>query len=132
MNLFQVPREMVDKAWRDGASILGKACEKSGGEVTPDQLRLILTRGEKALIGVSEGQSVSGWAAVEVQQLPNLRALYVYAIHAPGATHLDLLREYAKANGCSVIRGACSDAVLRLWERKFKARKVYTIAEIDA
>lgn len=132
MNLFQVPVPMVDKAWRDGASILGEAALKSGGEITPDQLRLILVRGERTLIGVQDGERISGWAAVEVQQLPNLRVLYVYAIAGTtGAESFDLLKQYALANGCSVVRGSCNDAVCRLWERKFKAHKVYTTMEFE-
>lgn len=134
MNLFQVPIQFVERAWADGAHNLSQAVEKSQGEITADQLKLILTRGERILVGVAEeGQTPVGWAAVSVQQLPNLRTLYVYAIYAPGATGPEafgLLKQYAKDNGCSEIRGACDDAVQRLWERKLGAQKVYTVMRI--
>lgn len=134
MNLFQVPVQFVDKAWRDGAHKLTAAAEKSGGEITGDQLRLILTRGERILLGVGDETGVSGWAAVSIQQLPNLRALYVYSIFAPGSTGpeaFSLLNKYALDNGCSCIRGACDEAVGRLWTRRFDAKPVYTIYEIE-
>lgn len=134
MNIFQVPVQFVDKAWRDGAHKLTEAAEKSGGEITGDQLRLILTRGERILLGLGDETGVSGWAAVSIQQLPNLRALYVYAIYAPGSTGPEAfshLSRYALDNGCSCIRGACGEAVGRIWVRKFKAKPVYTIYHIE-
>lgn len=134
MKLFQVPVQFVERAWADGAHNLSQAAEKSQGEITPDQLKMILTRGERILLGVGEeGTPPTGWAAVSVQQLPNVRTLYVYAIYAPGSTGpaaFDLLAQYAKDAGCSEIRGACDEGVQRLWERKLKAQKVYTIMRI--
>lgn len=134
VNIFQVPLQFVDKAWRDGAHKLGEAAEKSHGEITPDQLRLILTRGERILLGMGDDTQVAAWAAVQIQQLPNLRACYVYCIYAPGATSpqaFDLLKKYAADNGCSVVRGACNDVISRLWQIRFKARKAYTVLEMD-
>ncbi len=134
MNIFQVPVSHVEKAWNDGAHNLSEAVLKAGREITPDQLRLILTRGERILLGVGDDTQISGWAAVQIQQLPNLRVCYIYAIWAPGSTGpeaFSLLKKYAVDNGCAVIRGACNDAVSRLWEMKFQAKKVYQIMEID-
>lgn len=96
---------------------------------------MILSRGERLLIGVREpGGPPLGWAVVTVNQLPNLRTLYVWDIYAPGATGPEafrLLKDYAKANGCSCIRGSCDDAVGRLWERKLGASKVYSVYQIE-
>lgn len=138
-HLFVVPPSHIDMAWRDGAHQLSEACEKAAGEVTTDQLKMLLNRGERRLIGVRDmatpDAKPAAWAAVSALQLPNMRALYIYAVYAPGATGGDvmaLLRTYALQEGCLVIRGACNDAVLRLWERKFAARKIYSIVEIDA
>lgn len=136
--LFIVPPAQLDLAWRDGAHRLSEACEKAAGEVTTDQLKMLLSRGERILIGVRDmatpDAKPAAWAAVSALQLPNMRALYIYAVYAPGATGgevMRLLREYALQQGCLVIRGACNDAVQRLWERRFKARKIYSIVEID-
>jgi hypothetical protein len=134
VNIFQVPIAFVDKAWRDGAHQLSEAAEKSGGEITGEQLRLILTRGERILLGMGDETQVTAWAAVQIQQLPNLRACYIYCIWAPGSTSakaFELLKKYAADNGCSCIRGACNDVISRLWQIKFKARKVYTVLEMD-
>ena len=137
-SMFLVPPSHIDKAWKDGAHMLSEAAEKAAGEVTTDQLKMLLSRGERRLIGVRDlatPDALPGaWAAISVHQMPNLRALYVYALWAPGVTGpkvMEQLRAYASSEGCSVIRGSCGDGVTRLWERKFKARKVYTVVEID-
>lgn len=117
--------------WERGASQLSIACDKSEGEVTGDQLKMMLARGERVLLCAKDETGSKGWAAVQIQQLPNIRVLYVYCIYAPGVTDVfDKLADMARAEGCSEIRGACSDSVARLWERKFKAVKVYTTMSI--
>jgi len=127
MKLFSVPATHIDKAWKDGAFRLGLACQRTK-EVTADQLKLMLSRGELQLLGAMDGDKPKGWAAVRIDQLPNYRALLVYAIHAPGAVLLDQLKSYAEHNGCTAIRGACDDAVSRLWT-KYGAQKRYQIME---
>lgn len=134
MELFQCTPAQIDQAWLDGAHNLSEACKLASREITIDQLKMLLARGERTLIGVRDGAIVKGWAAIQVQQLPNIRTLYVYSVYAPGATGpgvFDQLKQYAKANGCSVIRGACNEAVSRLWVRRFDAKPLYTIMEIE-
>jgi hypothetical protein len=135
MELFVVPPSHIDIAWADGAEKLSKATSRAAREITPSQLKFLLARGERTLVGVREpGCPPLGWAVVTPNQLPNLRVLYVWCIYAPGATGPEafrLLAEYAKANGCSSIRGSCDDSVGRLWQRRFNARKVYTVFEIE-
>jgi hypothetical protein len=132
--LYIVPPSHICQAWTDGAHHLGIACNKAAGEVTGDQLKMLLIRGEKILMGYrnEHGQTV-GWAAVSIDQHPNRRVLFVYAIWAPAATGQDAmqaLKEFAKAEGCDSIRGACNEAIERLWARKFDAKRVYAIVEI--
>jgi hypothetical protein len=134
MKLLHVPAAHVDQAWKDGAHNLSEACKWALREVTPDQLKMMLARGERQLLALeSEGQKVA-WAAVQVQQLPNIRILYVYSIYAPGSTGPEafrLLADLARSEGCSSIRGACSEQVARLWERKFQAKRLYSVCEIN-
>lgn len=134
MELFQCTPAQIDQAWADGAHQLAEACKLASREITVDQLKMMLARGERTLIGVRDGSHVKGWAAIQVQQLPNIRTLYVYSIYAPGATGPEVfaqLKQYARANGCSVIRGACNEAVARLWARRFDAKPLYQIMEIE-
>jgi hypothetical protein len=134
VRLLHIPAAHVDQAWRDGANKLSEACRWASREVTPDQLKMMLSRGERQLLCLEdEGQKVA-WAAVQVQQLPNIRILYVYSIYAPGSTGPDAfkcLADLARAEGCSSIRGACSEQVARLWTRYFDAKRLYTTCEIE-
>lgn len=134
MDLFICSPAEIDAAWRNGAHKLSEACKRASREITPDQLKMLLARGERTLIGCREGVEVKGWAAIQVQQLPNIRVLHIYSIYAPGCTSVEMfarLKDYARANGCSAIRGAADDAVARLWERRFNAQKLYHIMEFD-
>lgn len=134
MNIFQIAPNMTDLAWRRGASNLEKACERSNGEITGSQLKMQIGRGEVTLLVIEDEGNPAAWLAVEIQVLPNFRCLFVHAIYAPGATvaeSFDLLRQYAAANGASRIRGACGDAVSRLWERKYGFRQAHRIMEIE-
>jgi hypothetical protein len=134
MQILRVAPSHIDRAWRDGAHNLSEACKWALREITPDQLKLLLARGERTLYALEDGDKMVAWAAVQVQQLPNIRVLYVYAIYAPGSTGPEafrLLADLARAEGCSSIRGACVEQVTRLWERKLGAKRLYTVCEID-
>lgn len=134
MKLLIIPPAHVDRAWRDGASQLAEACKWADREVTPDQLKMMLARGERMLLGLQVEDKFVAWAATQVQQLPNIRVLYIYSIFARGETGdaaFKQLAEYARAEGCTSIRGACSPAVGRLWERMLDAKPIYTIYEIE-
>lgn len=130
--MFTVPPAFIDRAWNDGAHNLSKACDRAAQEVTGDQLKMMLSRGERELVGVSIGGETVGWAVVQVQQLPNIRVMYVYSLYAPHHS-LDvykLMNQKAIENGCSVIRGAVDEFNERLWQR-VKAQKVYSVYQIE-
>jgi hypothetical protein len=132
MHLNVVPPAFVDRAWKEGAHNLALAADRSKGEITGDQLKLILSRGERVLVQLAEGQEAIGWAVVDVQQLPNVRAFYVWSLYAPGHS-LDMhkrINQMAKEAGCSVIRGAVDEANERLWKR-INAQKVYSVYQIE-
>lgn len=132
MGLFAVPPAFIDRAWKDGAHNLAKACDRAKDEITGDQLKMMLSRGERTLMGLSVGGETVGWAVVEVQQLPNVRVLYVYSLYAPHHS-LDvyaLMKQQAIDAGCSFIRGSVDEFNERLWTR-VKAQKVYSVYQIE-
>ena len=133
MNLEPVPAHMIDRAWRDGASCLAKACDVSGGEITGDQLKMILSRGERTLIRMDNGGTV-GWGVVRVDQLPNVRVLFVtdmVASHAHFERFFQALRDMAESLGCSAIRCAAKPAQERLYRTKVGFKPVYQILEVE-
>lgn len=134
MEIHPVPTEMIDRAWKDGASCLKEACDTSGGEITGDQLKLILSRGERTLLCMRDAEKTVGWAVVRVDQLPNLRSLHVTDLvaHNGGFEHFfPELKRMAERLGCSRVRCSCKEAQARLYRMKLGFRPVYTTLEVE-
>jgi hypothetical protein len=132
MQLVPVDARFIDAAWKEGASELARACDTSGGEITGDQLKLLLSRGERTLIRMEcEGRTV-GWGVVRIDQLPNMRVLFVTDMVAPNAhfeRFFQALKEMAVSLGCSRVRCAAKPAQSRLYQMKVGAKPVYEILE---
>lgn len=135
VELLTVPASHIDRAWRDGAHKLSEACDTSGGEITGDQLKLILSRGERTLVVMRRVGEIVGWGAVMVDQRPNVRALHVSAMYAPGGEFEEFfgeLKKYAAMNGCSVVRCAAGPVQARLYRMKCGFKPVYEVLEVQA
>lgn len=133
IELKQVPVSHIDKAWRDGAHHLAEACAASGGEITGDQLKMILSLGERTLVQMQRDGLAVGWGVVRADQLPNVRVLFVTDMWAPGAAFaefFDELKKYAEANGFSEIRCAAGPAQARLYQAKCGFEPVYTTLRV--
>lgn len=133
MKLIPIPASHIDFAWRDGASQLAEACETSGGEITGDQLKMLLARGERTLIRMDGEGTTVGWGVVRVDNLPNVRVLFVTdmtAHHAHFERFLQALKEIASAYGCSEIRCAAKPAQERLYRMKCGFSPVYQIMRV--
>lgn len=128
MNLSIVSPDFVDQAWKDGASCLAEACETSGGEITGDQLKLILSRGEQTLVALMIDDQPVGWGAWRVDQYPNVRVLHCTQMVAHNAHFEHFFDELKKAAiyfGCSEIRCSCKPAQARLYRIKLGMEPVY-------
>ena len=131
--LTPIPASHVDFAWDEGASCLASACEYSAGDITGDQLKMILSRGERTLIRMDGETEGVGWGVVRVDQLPNLRALHVTDMVAPGAhfeRFLDELKAMARSLGCSRVRCSAKPAQARLYRMKAGFQPVYETLEV--
>lgn len=132
MKLIPVPCTHVDQAWKQGANALAKACDLSGGEITGDQLKMILSRGERTLLRMdSEGETM-GWGAVRIDQLPNMRVLFITDLVGRGFDQFFVeIKLMAAALGCSRIRCAAKPAQARLYRMKTGFLPVYEILEVQ-
>lgn len=131
MELQPVPASHIDFAWNDGAFNLGLACDVD--EIKGDQLKMMLSRGERQLFRMVDGDTV-GWAVARVDQLPNLRVLFVTDLYAPGG-HFEGFWGEVKALafklGCSRVRCAAKPPQARLYRMKCNFRPVYEIMEVE-
>lgn len=133
MKLTTVPATHIDAAWRDGASCLAEACDTSGGEITGDQLKMLCARGERTVVRMDDETGVVGWGAVRIDQLPNIRVLFVtdmVAHHSSFERFFTELKNMATALGCSRIRCAAKPAQERLYKMKCNFQPVYQILEV--
>jgi hypothetical protein len=133
MKLIPVPAHFIDQAWfKEGASCLSKACETSGGEITGDQLKLMLSRGERILLKMEDEKTV-GWASIRIDQLPNFRVYHVCELTAePDQFHrfMDAAKVMAQSMGCSRIRCSAKPAQARLYRMKCGFTPVYETQEV--
>lgn len=128
MQLQIVEPRFVDRAWRDGASCLADACAQSGGEITGDQLKMILARGERTLVALMDDGAPVGWGVWRVDQFPNVRVLHCTDMVAPGAHFERFFGELKKAAeylGCSEIRCSARPAQARLYRMKLGMEPLY-------
>lgn len=133
MQISVVQPQFVDYAWRDGAACLSEACDASGGEITGDQLKLILARGERTLVRLDDEGAV-GWGVFRVDQLPNIRALHITDLVCHNAQYqrfFDQLKDIARAMGCSEVRCSCRPAQARLFKRTNGFEEVYTTLRVQ-
>lgn len=131
--LQPIPSQFVGQAWKDGAHMLSKACNASGGEITGDQLKMLLMRGERSLLRIAKDGMAVGWATIRIDQLPNLRALHVTSLYAPGghwAACFEPLKQLAKANGCDEMRCCAGAAQQRLYQRALPWEALYTTLRV--
>lgn len=132
--LLAVPATHIDRAWRDGAHALEASCATSGGDITVDQLKLLLSRGERVLIRMDDDGKAVGWAVFSFEQLPNKRVLHVYQLYAPNGhfeRFLEATRQLAEAQGCSAIRCSAKPAQARLYRMRCGFKPVFETLEVE-
>lgn len=135
MKLIPVPASHIDMAWQEGACTLSEACDTSGGEITGDQLKLILSRAERTLLRMDDDGQTVGWGVVRVDQLPNVRVLFVTDMVAHGAhfeRFFDELKATARSLGCSRVRCAAKPVQARLYRQKVGFQPVYEVLEVSS
>lgn len=134
MQLVPINQNFIDKAWKDGAHCLSEACDTSGGEITGDQLKMLLSRGERTLLRMDvEGQTV-GWSVIRIDQLPNMRVLFITDLVAHNGgfeRFFQSIKDMAAALGCSRVRCAAKPAQERLYRMRCGWKPVYSILEVE-
>ncbi len=135
MKLTPILASHIDFAWSDGAWVLAAACDTSGGEIQGPQLKMILSRGERTLLRMDADEGVAGWGVVRVDQLPNMRVLFVTDLVAPHGgfeRFFTEIKELAASLGCSKVRCAAKPAQARLYSMKCGFAPVYSILEVNS
>ena len=133
LNLSVINPQFIDRAWKEGASCLDEACKSSGGEITGDQLKMILSRGERTLVALMDDGKAVGWGVWRIDQLPNVRVLHCTDLVAHNA-HFEAfffaLKQAAESMGCSEIRCCAKPSQARLYRMKLGMEPIYETLRI--
>lgn len=130
VKLLTVPPHFTDDAWTDGAHKLGESCVE---ECTPEQLKMLLGRGERVLVRLDDDGVTVGWGVYVINQLPNMRVFFItnlWARHAKFPRFFEALKQAAKSLGCSRIRCSALDAQSRIFQTKCQFKPIYTTLEV--
>jgi hypothetical protein len=131
VTLYPVPSTQIDFAWKDGASQLLEAVNE---ECTSEQLKMLLSRGERQLVRMDRDGNTVGWGVFRVDNFPNLRSMHITNLVARRARFeefYDALKAMAKSLGCSQIRCCATDAPAKIYAKKLGFVPVYTTLKAE-
>ena len=128
----QVNPIFIHTIWAQVESMLEKALEHSSGEYNVDQLKVFLVQGLQTLLVAEDDGKIYGAATISFENYPNDRIAFMTAIGGKMIASKSCWEQFcnwAKANGCTKVRGAAFEEVARLWHQRFGVESVYIIVE---
>ena len=132
MKVEQVPPQYIHQVWPDVVEFIEDALQYGAGEYNADQMKVMILRGEQALLIVVEENAIKGAVTVQFIDYPNCRVAYVTSIGGKLIANKDTfndLIDWCKFNGATKIQGAARESVERLWKRLFNCERRYVIVE---
>lgn len=132
MSLLIVPQSHTNYAWdSDGANILAESCLSD--DCTPDQLKMLLSQGERILVQVKNDGDVVGWGCYRIDQLPNIRVLHITNLvghNCDFVRFFEEMKSITRAYGATRIRCSCSHVHARLYKMKCGLTSVFETVEV--
>jgi len=134
--LFVVQSDGLDRAWEQTKDLIEKGMMCSDGELSMDQIRLLLVQGHMKLLiskDIKEQKIVSA-LVVEMINYPNYRCVNVVSIGGEGLhmdqTDIQQLKHICKQWGASKIQGYTHKKMTSYLVQKGFEKK-YDIVRID-
>ena len=119
MSLIHVDPRFLDRVWPLAAQMLQPAVDEARGEITIDQLELLIRRGESNLLRWEEVGEITGAVAVEFHNFPSMRVAHVSFLGGKGVVdekHFSALKEWCVSQGASEMRAWCAEAQAKLFQ----------------
>ena len=135
--IHYLSKEHLDDYWEQIKGYIDAGLFYSEGEITLDQIRLLIVQGAvHVIIGMdTEDDRVVGALAFEIRTYPNYRAANIISL---GGDHLFLnendlihLREELRKGGIKRIEGWCKPAQARTFRMKLGAETPYQMIRIN-
>ena len=136
MNSVQiVAPNNVYSVWADVENYLNASINVSGGDITLDQLKLILIRGEQTLlVSVDDNKKINGAMTVEFINYPNARTMFITALGGVGIVNNETFSQvetWARMQGATKASAWAQETQARLYKIKANFNTVRMVVEKD-
>lgn len=136
MNTVQiVAPNNVYNVWADIENYLNASINVSNNDMTLDQLKLLLVRGEQTLlVSVNENNKINGAMTVEFINHPNARTMFITALGGLGIVNDETFSQvetWARMQGATKAAAWAQEAQARLYKIKANFDTVRMVVEKD-
>jgi hypothetical protein len=119
--MIPVPAERLDHLWPPLAGYLAAGLEHAQGELTLDQLRLLVVQGHADLLSFWRGRQPVGATAIEYLRYPQYTVAQVISFGGQGLfsdeAGMAQVRHWCKHRGASQMQALCRPAITRFARR---------------
>lgn len=127
-----VDQSYVHQIWDKVQPFFDASYEESTKDCTPEQLRLLLSRGAQHLFIVVEDTNIRGAFSVEVVNHPNSKSATTTAMGGKGLFTKETIAQYedwARSQGVTKIRAFAKEAQARLYRQKLGLNSTVYLVE---
>ena len=133
LTVYVVPTNHVQQFWHLAENHLQKAIDKGSGEMSIDQLKLLVAQGQQQLIiSLDENKKCHAATTVMWYTYPNDRVAYITYIG--GRNTRDAWSQFlswVKNSGGTSVQGSTKfESIERLWSKLYGFKKKYTLMEL--
>jgi len=119
--MAEAPAQYLDTVWPNVARYLQGGLAHADGELSIDQLRLLLVQGHAYLLVFWRGEHLVGATAIEFIRYPQFTAAQVISWGGAGllsdAAGMAQVKQWCRAQGASRMQALCRPAVTRFARR---------------
>jgi hypothetical protein len=128
-----VPLEWVQATWPRVERFVEQGIAGVSDEYTAAELRTLVAAGQMVLLVMVDAAQIHGAVVVQIFNRPRQRVAFVVSIGGSGISTKDTfaqLKGVLLSFGATVLEGAASAAVARLWSQ-YGATEKYRIVGVD-
>ena len=121
MRIEEVPYNLVNRIWPFVEQYIAKALPHANGEYTIEEVRVLVSLGQWALIvAMDDDNVIHGAATVQYFNRPRDRVAFVTAAGGrciATSENAAQLYDIFRANGATAVEAAARDSAARLWKK---------------
>lgn len=121
INVHVVPPEMIYGLWDKVVGFIEASYYQSSHDCTPEQLKLLLVRGEQTLFVSVDDEEITGAMTVQITNHPDARVAFITALGGKGVVKEDVfaqVMDWLRAQLVTKVYAYAKEAQARLYEQK--------------